>query len=84
MGDEGGRRRPVGVGADCFGAVRRYWVMVLAVAVAGMVEAEGYSLSQAKVYRAYASVTVPSPVSLRNQQAEPAQYLDSQVLLLES
>ena len=65
-----------------FGAVRRYWVMVLAVALAGLVAAVGYSLVQAKVYRAYASVTVP-PVSLQGQ-ADPAQYLDSQVLLLQS
>ena len=63
-----------------FGAVRRYWVMVLAVAVAAMAVAAGYSLMQARTYMAYASVTVPLPVSV----SDPAQYLDSQVLLLQS
>jgi O-antigen/teichoic acid export membrane protein len=67
-----------------FGAVRRYWVMVLAVALAGLVAAAAYSLTQTKIYRAYASVTVPVPVLLQGQQADPAQYLDSQVLLLQS
>jgi Mrp family chromosome partitioning ATPase len=67
-----------------FGAVRRYWVMVLAVALAGLVAAAAYSLAQTKIYRAYASVTVPVPVLLQGQQADPAQYLDSQVLLLYS
>src|SRR5262249_19319221 len=35
-------------------------------------------------YRAYGSVTVPQPVSPQGQQIDPAQYLDSQVLLLQS
>jgi Mrp family chromosome partitioning ATPase len=67
-----------------FGAVRRYWVTVLLVAVAAVLVAVGYSMSAGKVYRAYASVTVPLPVSLQGQQLDPAQYLDSQVLLLQS
>jgi Mrp family chromosome partitioning ATPase len=66
------------------GAVRRYWVTVLLVAVAAVLVAVAYSMSAAKVYRAYASVTVPLPVSLQGQQLDPAQYLDSQVLLLQS
>ena len=67
-----------------FGAVRRYRVMVLVVALLAMVVAIGYSLAQTKIYRAYASVTVPQPASMQAQQIDPAQYLDSQVLLLQS
>ena len=65
-----------------FGAVRRYWAMVLAVAFVAMAAAIGYSLKQPKIYEAQASVTVPQPVSLQGQT--PAQYFDSQVLLLQS
>ena len=67
-----------------FGAVRRYWILVLTVALLGALASVGYSLTTAKVYRAYASITVPMPVSLQGQQPDPAQYLDSQVLLLQS
>jgi Mrp family chromosome partitioning ATPase len=67
-----------------FGAVRRYWILVLSVALLGALASVGYSLTTAKVYRAYASITVPMPVSLQGQQPDPAQYLDSQVLLLQS
>ena len=49
-----------------------------------MVVGIGYSLAQTKIYRAYANVTVPQPASLQGQQIDPAQYLDSQVLLLQS
>ena len=65
-----------------FGAVRRYRIMVLAFALAGVVAAVGYTLYAGKTYRAKASVTVPVPKSQQDQ--DPAQYLDSQVLLLES
>lgn len=65
-----------------FGAVRRYRIMVLAVAVAGMLAAVGYTLIQGKTYRAQVSITVPQEVSLQGQ--DHAQYLDSQVLLLQS
>ncbi len=65
-----------------FGAVRRYWALVLTVAVVITVATVGYSLRQPKVFVAQASVTVPQPVSLQSQTA--AQYFDSQVLLLES
>ena len=65
-----------------FGAVRRYRIMVLAFALAGMVAAVGYTVHAVKTYQAKAQVTAPIPQSLPNQQ--PAQYLDSQVLLLES
>jgi Mrp family chromosome partitioning ATPase len=67
-----------------FGAVRRYWILVLTVTVVGALAAVGYSVTTVKAYRAYASVTVPMPVSLQGQQPDPAQYLDSQVLLLQS
>ena len=65
-----------------FGAVRRYWAMVLVVAIVAMAAAIGYALTQPKVYVAQASITVPQPVSLQGQT--PAQYFDSQVLLLQS
>ena len=65
-----------------FDAVRRYRIMVLAFALAGLVAAVGYTHHVGKTYRAQASVSVPLPPSLQNQQ--PAQYLDSQVLLMES
>ena len=65
-----------------FGAVRRYRIMVLAFALAGMVAAVGYTVYVGKSYQAKAQVTVPIPESQLGQN--PAQYLDSQVLLLES
>ena len=65
-----------------FGAVRRYRIMVLAFALVAMVAAVGYTRYVGKTYRAKASVTVPVPQSLQGQN--PAQYLDSQVLLLQS
>ena len=65
-----------------FGAVRRYRIMVLAFALAGLIAAIGYTALAGKTYRAQANVTVPIPQSLQGQ--DPAQYLDSQVLLLES
>jgi Mrp family chromosome partitioning ATPase len=67
-----------------FGAMRRYRTMVLVVAVLVMAAAIGYTLKQPKMYRAQASVTVPQQISLQGQQVDPSQYLDSQVLLLQS
>jgi Mrp family chromosome partitioning ATPase/capsular polysaccharide biosynthesis protein len=66
-----------------FGAVRRYRIMVLAFALAGMVATVGYTVHAGKTYQAKAQVTVSIPESQRQGQ-DPAQYLDSQVLLLES
>jgi Mrp family chromosome partitioning ATPase/capsular polysaccharide biosynthesis protein len=65
-----------------FGAVRRYRIMVLAFALAGMVAAVGYTLFVGKTYQAKGDITVSVPGSQQDQ--DPAQYLDSQVLLLES
>ena len=65
-----------------FGAVRRYRIMVLAFALAAMVAAVGYTLLAGKTYQAKANVTVPVPQSLQGQDS--AQYLDSQVLLLQA
>lgn len=65
-----------------FGAMRRFRVLVVAVAVAAMVAGIGYALTRGKSYVAQASVTTPLPVSQQGQGA--AQYLDSQVLLMES
>jgi Mrp family chromosome partitioning ATPase/capsular polysaccharide biosynthesis protein len=65
-----------------FGAVRRFRMMVLAFALAGLVAAVGYTILAGESYQAKAQVTVPIPQSQQGQN--PAQYLDSQVLLLES
>ena len=65
-----------------FGAVRRYLVVVVLLALIGAAAALGYSLMQTKLYRAGASVTVPQLAALKDQ--DPDQYFDSQVLLLES
>jgi Mrp family chromosome partitioning ATPase len=67
-----------------FGAMRRYFALVIAVAVAVTVIAVGYTVKQPKIYRASAAVTVPLPLTLQGQNASPGQYLDSQVLLMES
>jgi Mrp family chromosome partitioning ATPase len=65
-----------------FGAVRRYRILVLAVAIITMLAAVGYSLHEPKTYRAQAYITPPQQVPLQGQQADAGQYLDSQVLLL--
>jgi Mrp family chromosome partitioning ATPase len=65
-----------------FGAVRRYWVMVLVIAVLTAGAAVGYSLVQPEVFRAYATVTVPQSTLADGESRD--QYFDSQVLLLQS
>jgi Mrp family chromosome partitioning ATPase len=65
-----------------FGAVRRYSVMVLAVSLMTAAAAVGYTLQRAELYRAAATVSVPQPLLSEGQASE--QYLDSQVLLLQS
>jgi Mrp family chromosome partitioning ATPase/O-antigen/teichoic acid export membrane protein len=74
---ESGRFEPT-----VFGAMSRYRIMVAAFAVLGLVAAIGYTKYSGKTYRAQASITVPIPQSEQGQ--DPAQYLDSQVLLLQS
>ena len=74
----GGAESP-GFEPTVFSAVRRYWTMVLAVALAGMVAAIGYTAMQPKTYVATGSITVPALPA-----QDSAQYLDSQVLLLSS
>ncbi|MFI7060931.1 Wzz/FepE/Etk N-terminal domain-containing protein [Kribbella sp. NPDC050124] len=64
------------------GAIRRYRLMVLAIAVLTAAAAVGYSLMQAEVYRAYATVTVPQSTFAQGEAR--TQYFDSQVLLLQS
>jgi Mrp family chromosome partitioning ATPase len=64
------------------GAVRRYWLMVGIIALLTTVSAVGYTLVVPEVYRADATVTVPQ-TSLSEEEASD-QYLDSQVLLLQS
>ena len=65
-----------------FGAVRRYRTMVLAAAVLATAAAIAYSLVVSPTYRASASLTVALPASQQSQNS--AQYLDSEVLLLQS
>jgi Mrp family chromosome partitioning ATPase/LPS O-antigen subunit length determinant protein (WzzB/FepE family) len=67
-----------------FEAMRRYHILVLAVAVIIMLAAIGYSLIEPKTYRAQAYVTMPQQAPLQGQQPDAGQYLDSQVLLLQS
>jgi Mrp family chromosome partitioning ATPase len=67
-----------------FSAIRRYRVIVLAVAILGMVAGIAYSAKQPKVYRAEANVTVPLPASSPAASADPGQYLDGQVLVMQS
>lgn len=65
-----------------FGAVRRYRVMVIVIALLAMVAAFGYVRYTGKSYRAEASITVPVPETQTNVSS--AQYLDSQVLLMQA
>ena len=65
-----------------FGAVRRYGSMVVAVALITAFAAVGYTLVQPELYRATATVSVPQPLLSEGQASD--QYLDSQVLLLQS
>ncbi|MGW1341595.1 Wzz/FepE/Etk N-terminal domain-containing protein [Kribbella sp. NPDC002412] len=64
------------------GAIRRYRVMVVIVAILTALAAVGYSLTQTELYRAYATVTVPQSSTAEGEAR--AQYFDSQVLLLQS
>jgi Mrp family chromosome partitioning ATPase len=64
------------------GAVRRYWMMVLMVALLTAAAAVSFSMVVPEVYRAHATVTVP-PMSLSGGE-DSSQYLESQVLLLQS
>lgn len=65
-----------------FGAVRRYRTMVLVVVVAAVAVAVAYTVVRGPSYRATASLTVALPASQQGQNS--AQYLDSEVLLLQS
>ena len=67
-----------------FGAMRRFRILILTVAVITMLAAVGYSLKEPKTYRAQAYITMAQQVPLQGQQANGGQYLDSQVLLLQS
>src|ERR1700744_2594967 len=63
-----------------FGAIRRYRAMVIAIVVAAVVAAIAYTQLKGPTYRASASLTEGLPA----QNQDSAQYLDSQVLLLQS
>lgn len=64
------------------GAARRYSVMVVAISLMTAAVAVGYTLQQTELYRATTTVSVPQPLLSEGQASE--QYLDSQVLLLQS
>ena len=66
-----------------FGAVRRYRILVLTMAILGMVIAVAYSLHEQKIYQAEVNVAFQPP-ALSQASANPGQYLDNQVLLLQS
>jgi Mrp family chromosome partitioning ATPase len=61
-----------------FGAVRRYRIMVIVFALAGLVAAVGYAKHGGETYAGKGSISVP-PLASQGSQA-----IDSQVLLLES
>jgi Mrp family chromosome partitioning ATPase len=65
-----------------FGAVRRYRIMVLTIALMTTAAAVGYTLVVPELYRAEATVTVPQTSLAQGDARE--QYLDSQVLILQS
>jgi Mrp family chromosome partitioning ATPase len=65
-----------------FGAVRRYHLMVVAIAVVSTVVAVGYTLVVPERFRADASLTVPPPLAVKDLGSN--EYLDGQVLLLQS
>ena len=67
-----------------FEAVSRHRILVLIMAVLGLVAGAAYALMPAKAYNAQGFITMPQQVSLQGQQADSSQYLDSQVLLLQS
>jgi Mrp family chromosome partitioning ATPase/capsular polysaccharide biosynthesis protein len=65
-----------------FGAVRRYRFMVLAITLVTAGAALAYTFVRPPLYSAHATVTVPLPLISQGQSSD--QYLDSQVLLLQS
>jgi Mrp family chromosome partitioning ATPase len=68
-----------------FGAVHRYRIMVLAIALMTAAAVVGYTLLVPSMYRASAVLTVPQPLMLREPVDQGSeQYLDSQMILLQS
>src|SRR5215211_993031 len=64
------------------GAVRRYPIMVLVIALLTTAAAVGYTFVEPEIYRARAAVTVPQTSMSEEEPIE--HYLDSQVLLMQS
>ena len=84
-------RRPSAASAESsppqptlFEAISRHRILVLIMAVLGLVAGAAYALMPAKAYNAEGFITMPQQVSVQGQQAASSQYLDSQVLLLQS
>ena len=73
---------PIRFEPTVFGAVWRHRVIVVAMAILSVVAAVAYALHQPKIYQTEANVSIPLPTS--SPTADAGQYLDSQVLLLES
>ncbi|MFC5264688.1 AAA family ATPase [Kribbella qitaiheensis] len=65
-----------------FGAVRRYRLMVLVIALLMATGAVAYTVVEPELYRANATVTVPQTTQAQGE--DRSQYFDSQVLLLKS
>jgi len=61
-----------------FGAVRRYRVMVVAIALLSTVVAVGYTLVMPEQFRADASLTVPPPLAVKDQGSneQPREHRD--------
>ena len=69
------------------GSIAQHRALVAACTVLVAVAAIGYSLHQPKVFQAHASIAVAQPTQSQpegNTSASPEQYVDSQVLLLQS
>lgn len=69
------------------GSIAKHRALVAACTVLMAVAAIGYSLHQPKVFQAHASIAVTQPADSQpesNTSASPEQYVDSQVLLLQS
>lgn len=84
-------RRPSAAGAasnppepTLFEAVSRHRLLVVTMAIVGLVAGAAYALMPAKQFNAEGFITMPQQASQQAQQANAGQYLDSQVLLLQS
>ena len=72
------------------GSIARNWLLVAVVTLVAGLGAVGYTYSRPKVYTAHASIAMVEPAQNQNQAlatpgaANPQQYVEAQVLVLES